>query len=739
MAYGEKYYLDVDHYGYGTGRISIKEEDYSGDSKELRFSKDGIVMTYGFKGWDSRIIGQKLELKIINDFEDFYEIEQLIFVYDKQVKVEMTLDHPDQGNLTVFEGFIEPQTIEQEYIQKGTISVLASNYLNRLQYRNPTIVDSFGYKNLIDILFNVLDQTGIEADIMLNSYLQDKISYNDTSIKSSLEHSTVDSNLFYRNNEETQNSLTTLEEILKAYDLYIYYWNGSWYIENYNSLAGRPSDYNTKDYLKYINGASDYSPTEVTESNNPYYFTEENFEDHKVQYQKGTKRYIVRLNAKQWVNWILPAYFRAEYEDFFFNYNTAEYQIVPYREWAYNNSSYPPIHKNKGDLRAGLEVGFEINGGTMASSYKATIAPKDADEETSMNLSFMCYAYQSDMSASYPSMYMANIIYIHGVDTYTVIYDYESNSYKFSDTGDKVRVFYQPGPGNLKKAQLNSSGELGVSDTTEFNININLSQLINFKVRSYVASDASVGQKDVEVDDATKFDPGQKVKIVELSGDGYSENNTIESIDYSNNILTMENDLQHNYEITDSAQVKLISGKDYVITIGFQPAKYTDGLTYYNVDRTIFANLKLTINQNIEKNYLEAVIDNKAIGKKESEIMIFSADSWLYMNVPYDTEELEKIIEYTYDGSTWQKLQRWLLDGRVQTYHKTRRNFSAKMVDWSKIIKPISRIYDDYLTSYNPHTNDTYLIMGYKHRFESGRRDLEIYEWDTFSNINKTY
>lgn len=72
---------------------------------------------------------------------------------------------------------------------------------------------------------------------------------------------------------------------------------------------------------------------------------------------------------------------------------------------------------------------------------------------------------------------------------------------------------------------------------------------------SALTSDASSGQKDVEVSDGTKFSTNEQVTIRERSGDRVSETNTISSI--SGNTLTMTNNLSNTYEIADDAYVEV--------------------------------------------------------------------------------------------------------------------------------------------------------------------------------------
>jgi len=71
------------------------------------------------------------------------------------------------------------------------------------------------------------------------------------------------------------------------------------------------------------------------------------------------------------------------------------------------------------------------------------------------------------------------------------------------------------------------------------------------QVSTTLTSDASAGQKDVEVDDATGFKAGQGVCIYD---DYDNEMNTIASI--SGNTLTMETSLSNTYEVDNNAAVE---------------------------------------------------------------------------------------------------------------------------------------------------------------------------------------
>lgn len=721
MSYQEKYYIEIDHPGYGSGKISIQEDDYSGGSQELDIVEDQITFSYRFNGWEERVIGTTLELEIVNNFSDFYELEELIFASAYQFKVVFTLDHPTWGNITLFNGFVEPNTIEQEYITKGSVNIQCSTYLNRLQHKEPEVLfaedSTITYLSILDILHGILAQTGNDFDIRINSYLEDDKTAEDSAVHHPWEHSSLDPDIFKKNSEEFEDSLTVLNHILTSYDMYIYYWNDKWYIENYNSLNGDPDDPTQKEYIEYPCDDSEGAASTLTESNTELKLSENKFSKIVIKYQKGVKKYVVRLESKQWDNLILEKYSNMPYEDF----DSLGHEILlPFRYWKYNDDNFTIEERKKGELPAGMRKGFfirnesddEENEMYVGCSFRITVHPKEADTNTSMNINFKSFALKrySEWEAQTKEIDVR----------YKLYFDQVSKS-----IGRGIE--YGGGPPKVLEVdeQHDLSEELDIGNTSD------------------LSSDGLSGQKDVEVYDASDFAPGDNVKIIELSGEEVSEENVIDSI--NGDTITMKNDLENLYETDDDAQVQLIDPREIDFSFYVRPIvqKIDDGprqgLVEWYIPLTAFGDFQLTVNQEVENNYLEAVIDNKAVDKKETNMLIFSSYSYLYMNVPYDysDDQHKKIAYYTYAKSTItgkRKLQRWLLDGRVQAYHKTRRNFAATMIDRERLIKPFTRVNDDFLDSNNPHSNDYYLITGYSQKFVSGERKLKIYEWDSFLN-----
>lgn len=640
MAYNEKYYINIDDPYLGSGKISIQKDGYSGSSSELILKENGLIWKYQFKNWETRILGLTLDLKIVNNFDDYYELDDLIFVYNNQYKVIFTLDnHPNWGEITLFNGFIEPKASQQDYEKLSTVHLQCSSYLNKLKEKQPVILETFGYGKLLDLIFHILGQTGNELPVVVNSYLKYKLG-DDPNIYSVFDNAWIEKALWRKNNEDFENSYKVLEDILKAYDCYLYFWDNQWYIENFNSLVGDENNNYEKVYQYFDSSTSDASTIYTNEE--PLYFSEEQWLNNTVDYQLNVKKFELKLSEKKWDNLVLP-----DYE------NMTLYEgDEPYDEdrvWLY---THPDINVEQliyGEMRGDLEVGFRLENydriepliGYVTSYYPVTVAPKGSDSESTLKINFGVYGKDNgtspinDLNVSQPFYLRFDVEFPDLDETFSSV------------------------EGGLDSTRLPYTN--GVNDVE---LEYNLSELLDLDATSNVRFNLQFRSLEARED----FEGGTYPK--------------------------------------------------------------------FPIQETYFGDIKVRANQDVEPNSLLATIDNDGVDYKDEELNIFSSESWLYMNTPYNKDEQKKIVYYTYEEDSneydWKYLQDWFVESRVQLYHKNRRNFKSKIIDYEKIFKPFTPIKDDFLESINPYTDDKYIITGFEHNIENGERKVEIKSWETF-------
>jgi len=257
MAYGNKYKIVYSTLGVGTvdakqHTLYIKEWDYTGAIEDLKGTAHGIVITYKGADWENYIIGANCEFDIINEKDDYFELLDLMFAVDK--KYQIFIGAGFDG--IIFEGFINVEAVEQKYLKKQTIRLVASSYLNRLEFVEFPFSMALTTLSFIDIIDGILRSTGIERDIWVSHSWRPepllieagKTLFNTTGIF--LE-------TFWENNVEKQNGYEILSSILKTFNCYLFYEDGHWSIVEYFLMWEQP-----RPVVIYTTGQS-YNPTSV--------------------------------------------------------------------------------------------------------------------------------------------------------------------------------------------------------------------------------------------------------------------------------------------------------------------------------------------------------------------------------------------------------------------------------------------------------------------------------------------
>lgn len=239
MAYNLRYYAPwhaLDTAGY----VYIYELDGTDPSEGLVLMKDGIVINTNFEDWNEPILKQNARITFLNDASNFFNLLPLMSSEERQYKVQVVQSDPSE--YTYFEGFINSEAVEQTYLTNRPLRLVASNYINKLQYVSPPSIETLGKQSLIDTISDTLKLTGTNSDINVNMTLcpSGKIFTNSQTALSNVYHETE---LFWKNNIERDNGEDILRKLLKPFDAYLYWWDGEWYIERYDDLYGYPQSF----------------------------------------------------------------------------------------------------------------------------------------------------------------------------------------------------------------------------------------------------------------------------------------------------------------------------------------------------------------------------------------------------------------------------------------------------------------------------------------------------------------
>lgn len=247
MAYGNKYrggFSSKNIQGY----IYIDQEDYSGAVTDVIITPGTTRIRYSFGGWNVPVIGLTASFEILNNQADFFTLIPLITAEEREYRVRIVQTSPSA--FTMFSGFLNSETNEITYLKNRPFRLNASSYLSKLQYVKPSLIETLENRTFIDIINACLALTGSLDPIRVNSKLYPTGSSLGTG-QTLFNRSGIFNEIFWKDNIDRDNALEIIEKILSAFDCYLYWFNGSWYIERYEDLWNNPQN-----YVVYASGSS---------------------------------------------------------------------------------------------------------------------------------------------------------------------------------------------------------------------------------------------------------------------------------------------------------------------------------------------------------------------------------------------------------------------------------------------------------------------------------------------------
>ena len=254
MTYSNLYYAEWASPGNLQGYLYIDRVDYVGGASLLKLSADSLSINYAFGDWNNPIIGMQCEFDILNDKADFYELLPLLTAEERQYKIRVVITYPTA--YTLFEGFINCDTISQRMLHKQVIKFAASSYLYKLDNSHVLSIDTLQNKTFIDIIDEILRSTGANYNIRVNCKLHaqgDVMAIGQTLFNKNGFYT----ELFWEDEVNRSTSLIILKAILTSFDCYLYWWRGYWHIERYEDIWSE-----SVDFVEYVSGHS-YLPNDI--------------------------------------------------------------------------------------------------------------------------------------------------------------------------------------------------------------------------------------------------------------------------------------------------------------------------------------------------------------------------------------------------------------------------------------------------------------------------------------------
>lgn len=237
-----------------SGYLYIDQLDYSGGASELLLDANSIFVSYNFEDWNIPIVGMQCEFSIRNTKTDFFELLPLLSAEEREFRVRIVTVSPTI--YTIFEGFINCDTITQKFLHRQSIRFVASSHLSKLENDHPVSIDTLQNKTFIDIIDEILVSTGASYNIRVNCKIHAEGDILQTG-QTLFNKNGFYTELFWEDDVERTTSLEILKAILTTFDCYIYWWRGYWYIERYEDIWTEDID-----FVEYATGTT-YDPTEA--------------------------------------------------------------------------------------------------------------------------------------------------------------------------------------------------------------------------------------------------------------------------------------------------------------------------------------------------------------------------------------------------------------------------------------------------------------------------------------------
>jgi len=344
MAYANKYktYFKRENFDF---EILIQKLDYVGDLEELTILQDAIRLNSLFDGYFSTIVKQNIEIEILNDKTDFYQLEELLINEEKQFKVILNAydKNNDNTKIILFDGYLEVNNSEQQYLDNSTISIQGTNYLSKLEIESLDDLISYDTIHVIELFHKILSKTTKELPINVNVQLWPFLGNRSVC---TFDNMHVESELYIKNQIETESPLAIIESFLKSFGAYIYLYNNQWYIDRYEDI------YVTgKTYYQYQYPNTTSTVTSYTEPVKDIYTALFRDKSQTISYIAGLKEINVKLNQKPYESLIYNKWENSTY--------TTDVKPMPiFRKWEYvTDITVSPFYFEKG-INKGIVVHY---------------------------------------------------------------------------------------------------------------------------------------------------------------------------------------------------------------------------------------------------------------------------------------------------------------------------------------------------------------------------------------------
>lgn len=700
MAFNTKYIAKYYSKEGTNGTIYFKKDNYSGSIITLLLAKDGFEFSNRLSDWlSSPIVSQSISIDIVNEKDDYFELDDLLSVGEKEFLVEVIHTDTNNNSTTLFTGWLNSETTQQNYLRKSVIRLTASNYLSKIGDKYPDSINDTKVQSLIDTIQHTLNLTGITKDIYVNNKLY-PYNYNADPSTTCFNLAGVHNEFWWENNEERTKGLDIIKKILTPFDSYIYSWNNKWYIERFGDID--PSS-GTKTYNKYEEYMEGYFHYGFTDTTDVISIVEPsiNFCDLQVvnysqvmKMEPGLKEFDIKTKPKafvslapidyyhgsSWIDVSTKSFLRPDVRGFAAHYYTDPSigDILTYREdW---NSKYKDIYQNVHQNAYGTDQQLEISPNT---------------DYVDKNYILKYFGHATEFEVTIPDT---------GDDAYTL-----KIQYKWNPVASKSTYHWHWKNQYIEGYKLYwwlMDGTPGIGPLSAY----------------YIKEDASNGVW-YKTDYNTSWNEGPNVIEVKP-----------EDVDQNTGTYTV------NLEIP-LADVSVLSGspfegnKKLVFGIGHSSYNYAEPANPYEgwIHNTRIGDLKIELDRKYHENIVVASVNNNFIQKKNIQFDIFDNDDYGSTSSLLTASDWNKLttkwIEYGEPTESYPITHHFLRE-RMRTYQKNRRSIEMNFRT-TDLLKPFTIMYDDQFP-----TTIKYLLTNYTYIPTKDEYKATFLEYDNEEEVN---
>lgn len=661
MAYGLRYQTTMTPIGTpNVVHIDILKNNYSGSVATFRIAESGAALALSVNDYFDTLVSTNLELQIVNNFTDFFQLDELFTTSDFEFKVEVY----DASNI-YFEGYIPCDIVEQVFLKNSSIILNATNNLKRLGDFQPTLFVKRDSYRLIDIIHNCLSFTGLSLPIYINCTLTES---RDTIGQSLYVDKFVYSDLFLESDQDQEYKKCDeiLNIILQPAGCKLYYWDQAWYIDRIKDLGTA-----SKTYYRYEEASS--SASSIIDANIPIPIANNDssirFKDSSqtIAYTPAVKQIKVTLNEKERFN--LVSYY-------FDNIQTISSAGNP-------NNVYPDLWS--------WETDADVTFTAIPNAYKMV-------NSVTLKNTFLTYPYSPVLDYIGESMSVGNERYDNLWNSFAGLY----TRFKFSvntvaDTTLSIKFKFKLPPEFLTlMTYFVSDRNVHPSDHKfylRFFLKNKRDPLFGYDTYWYVSYNETTSKYFLAALDSlittTKPINTRAILTKEITFDNFTNKDTYMS--------ELSIDIPMDDFKGDLVANEFVLG---ICELGYHNPLVPGDTIWAGAKDSIFGDIYVTINKDITDNVVIGTINRSYVDILEESLDIFDTKNLNMLNGLYrDPDGTDPTVNWKdSDGLTVFSLVKKFIEDRFQIYSKVRRQITSNTY-YKNAIKPFTMVSETHFAN----------------------------------------